>query len=218
RWKDKYKVLNLYGTYRLDIADSHHFKLMLGYNQEEFDRDRVSAQQGGLLVPDLANLSLGTEVMAANGSALLWSVQGYFGRFNYDYKNKYLLEVNARYDGSSRFPKDSRWGLFPSVSAGWYVSKESFFEPLRRVVSSFKLRASYGKLGNQNVGLYTFSQIMGLGQTTWLDNGTRMNYAGIPAPLPSAVSWESTRTIDLGVDLAFFNNRLNASFDWYEKN
>ena len=212
-----YNALNIYGTYSHNL-NNHHFKLLTGYNHEDYESDNILAEQGGLLFNDLANLNLGTDLLRADGSASIWVIKGYFGRFNYDYKNKYLLEVNARYDGSSRFPKDSRWGLFPSVSAGWYVSKESFFEPLRRVVSSFKLRASYGKLGNQNVGLYTFSQIMGLGQTTWLDNGTRMNYAGIPAPLPSAVSWESTRTIDLGVDLAFFNNRLNASFDWYEKN
>src|SRR5690606_18152954 len=97
----------------------------------------ILAEQGGLLFNDLANLNLGTDLLRADGSASIWVIKGYFGRFNYDYKNKYLLEVNARYDGSSRFPKDSRWGLFPSVSAGWYVSKESFFEPLRRVVSSF---------------------------------------------------------------------------------
>ncbi|HRO69202.1 MAG TPA: SusC/RagA family TonB-linked outer membrane protein, partial [Chitinophagaceae bacterium] len=212
-----YNALNVYGTYNTNL-ENHHFKLLLGYNHEDYESDNILAEQGGLLFNDLANLNLGTDLLRADGSASIWAIKGYFGRFNYDFKNKYLLEVNARYDGSSRFPKESRWGLFPSVSAGWYVSREKFWEPIRRVVSSFKLRTSYGKLGNQNVGLYTFSQILGLGQTTWLNNGTRLNYAGLPAPLPSAVSWESTRTVDLGVDLAFFNNRLTASFDWYEKN
>lgn len=218
RWKDKYKVLNLYGTYNLDIADEHNFKLMLGYNQEEFDRDRVAAEQGGLLVPDLANLSLGTEIMAANGSALLWSVQGYYGRFNYDYKNKYLLEVNARYDGSSRFPSDSRWGFFPSVSAGWQVNKESFWEPIKNTVSSLKLRASYGQLGNQSVGVNTFQQIMNAGRSSWLDSGERINYVSAPGSLPRVVSWETTSTLDFGADIGFLDNKLTASFDWYEKN
>ncbi|HEU4609918.1 MAG TPA: SusC/RagA family TonB-linked outer membrane protein, partial [Chitinophagaceae bacterium] len=197
---------------------NHHFKIMLGMNNEDYESDNLVAEQGDLLFNDLANLNLGTNLLRADGSASNWAIAGYFGRFNYDFKNKYLLEVNARYDGSSRFPKESRWGLFPSVSAGWYLSRENFWEPIKNVVSSFKLRASYGKLGNQNIGLYTFSQILGLGQTTWLENGARLNYAGLPAPLPSAVSWESTRTIDFGVDMAFFNNRLTASFDWYEKN
>ncbi len=212
-----YNALNIYGTYSKKLSD-HNFKLLLGFNHEDYESDNILAEQGGLLFNDLSNLNLGTELLRADGSASVWAIRGYFGRFNYDYKNKYLLEVNARYDGSSRFPQESRWGMFPSVSAGWYLSREKFWQPIRNTVSTFKLRASYGKLGNQNVGLYTFSQILGLGQTTWLNNGSRTNYAGLPAPLPGAVSWESTRTIDLGVDLGFLNNKLTASFDWYEKN
>src|SRR5690606_15931858 len=98
RWKDRYRALNVYGTYGFDLNKTHNFKLMLGYNQEDFDRDRVVAQQNGLLVRDLANLTQGTEMYNIDGSALLWAVQGYFGRFNYNFKEKYLLEVNARYD------------------------------------------------------------------------------------------------------------------------
>lgn len=217
RNRNYYNAMNIYGTYEKDLA-AHNFKLMLGHNREHYESDNVLAEQGGLLYNDLANLNLGTELLRADGSASLWAVQGYFGRFNYSFRNRYLLEVNARYDGSSRFPRDSRWGLFPSVSGGWYLSRESFWKPLSRAVSSFKLRASYGKLGNQNVDLYTFSQILGLGQSSWLDGGTRLNYAGLPAPLPGTVSWETTRTIDLGADLAFLRNKLTASFDWYEKN
>lgn len=217
RNRSYYRALNAYGTYAKEW-NSHHFKLMLGYNQEDYSSDNILAEQNGLLFNDLANLNLGTDVLTADGSASLWAVRGYFGRFNYDFKNRYLLEINARYDGSSRFPKESRWGLFPSISTGWYVSRENFWQPLRNAISSFKLRASYGKLGNQNIGLYTFSQILGLGQSDWLVNGSRINYAGLPAPLPSAVSWESTKTIDLGADLSFLHNKLSASFDWYEKN
>lgn len=217
RNRSYYKALNIFGTYKRDFKD-HHFKLMMGYNQEDYDSDNILAEQGGLLYDELANLNLGTEILRADGSGSLWAVKGYFGRFNYDYKNRYLLEVNARYDGSSRFPSESRWGMFPSVSAGWYVSREAFWEPIMDVVSNFKLRASYGKLGNQNVDLYTFSQILGLGQSSWLVDGTKLNYASVPAPLPSSVSWEKTKTIDFGVDLGFLNNKITASFDWYEKN
>lgn len=218
RNRNYYNSMNAYATYTKDLADKHHFKLMMGYNQEDYNEDNVLAEQGGLLINDLSNLNLGTEVLRADGSSSLWAVKGYFGRFNYDYKNRYLLEVNARYDGSSRFPNQSRWGLFPSVSAGWYLSREQFWKPLENIINSFKLRTSYGKLGNQNIGLYTFSQILGAGQSAWLVNGTKLNYASIPAPLPSAVSWESTTTIDFGVDMSFLKGKLTASFDWYEKN
>lgn len=217
RDRSYHNTLNIYGTYTKSLALDHHFKLMLGYNQEKYNSDNVSAEQGGLLINSLSNLNLGTNLLLADGSASVWSIQGYFGRFNYDFKNKYLLEVNSRYDGSSRFPGISRWGLFPSVSAGWYLSKEKFWDPLSNIVSSTKLRISYGKLGNQNIGLYTFSQILGLGQTAWLADGNRMVYVGAPAPLPSVVSWEETKTLDYGIDLGFLNNRLTASFDWYKK-
>lgn len=217
RWKDKYNALNIFGTYAFDIQNDHNFKLLLGYNQEDFERDRVTAQSDGLLVRDLANLGLGTQMYSIDGNALLWAVQGYFGRFNYDYKGKYLLEVNARYDGSSRFPDESRWGFFPSVSAGWQLNRENFWTPIQNTVSSMKLRASYGKLGNQTVDVNTFQQLMGLGQSSWLENGQRLNYASAPGPLPRVVTWETTKNINAGVDLGFLENKLQASFDWYQK-
>ena len=217
RWKDIYKALNIFGTYTMDIQREHNFKLLLGYNQENFDRDRIAAQSNGLLIRDLANLALGTEMYNIDGSALVWAVQGYFGRFNYDYKGKYLLEVNARYDGSSRFPSSSRWGFFPSVSAGWQLNREAFWQPIEQAVSSMKLRASYGELGNQTVDVNTFRQLMNVGQSGWLENGLRLVYAGAPGPLPRVVTWETTKSIDFGVDLGFFNNKLLATFDWYQK-
>jgi TonB-linked SusC/RagA family outer membrane protein len=217
RWRDYYNALNAFGTYSLTLGNKHNFKLMSGFNQEEFERDRVMAQQGGLLIRDLENLALGTELMAADGSSELWAVQGYFGRFNYDFDGKYLLEVNTRYDGSSRFPDESRWGWFPSVSAGWQVNRESFWEPLENAVSFFKLRASYGSLGNQNISTNTFQQTMSIGRSDWLDNGQRIIYASAPNPLPKVVSWETTSTINFGADLGFFRNRLMASIDVYEK-
>jgi len=217
RWKDKYNALNIFGTYSKRVSDNHNFKLLLGYNQEEFDRDRVAAQSNDLLIRDLANLALGTEMHLIEGSALLWAIQGYFGRFNYDYKDKYLFEINARYDGSSRFPKGEQWGLFPSFSAGWQISRENFWEPLAEYIPSMKIRASYGKLGNQSVGVDTFRQLMGLGRSSWLENGQRLTYAAAPNPLPRIVSWESTHSLNLGVDLGLLNNRLLISGDIFEK-
>lgn len=218
RNRNYYNALNVYGTYSKNLFhDEHHLKLLLGYNQEKFNADNITAQQGNLLINNLSSLNLGTNLLQATGSGSIWSVMGYFGRFNYDYKNKYLLEVNGRYDGSSRFPGVSRYGFFPSVSAGWYLSRENFFKPLKNTINTMKLRASYGQLGNQNIDLYTFSQILSTGQTGWLVNGSRLNYVGAPSPLPSVVSWENSKTIDFGVDLGFFHDKLTASFDWYQK-
>lgn len=211
-------AMNIYGTYNASLARKHNFKLMLGFNHEEFESDYVTAAQNGLLANNLANLNLGTEMYLADGEAETWAIQGYFGRLNYDFKNKYLLEVNARYDGSSRFPRDSRWGFFPSVSTGWYVSKEKFYAPLKEVMSSLKLRVSYGKLGNQNIDNNTFSQLLEPKQTTWLINNGKANFVEAPLPLPKVVSWENSRTIDFGADLGFFNDQFTVSFDWYEKN
>ncbi|SMO58463.1 TonB-linked outer membrane protein, SusC/RagA family [Fodinibius sediminis] len=219
RWKDYYKALNIYGTYTQGVAERHNFKLMLGFNQEVFDRDRVGARIEELLTKDKANLSFGTEMLDMSGSTLEWALQGYFGRFNYDYDDRYLLEVNTRYDGSSRFPEGNRWGLFPSVGVGWQVDNESFWRSsLANVVSSLKLRASYGKLGNQNVGVNTFRQLIGMGKKSWLVNGQEVNYARAPEPLPANIGWEKITSTNIGVDMGFVEDKLTTSLDLYERN
>jgi TonB-linked SusC/RagA family outer membrane protein len=218
RWKDRYNALNAFGTYSLSLADKHDFKLLLGYNQEDFDRDRIVAQGLGLVARDKANLGLSTEMLRIDGSAENWGVQGYFGRFNYNYDSKYLLEINARRDGSSRFPENSRWGFFPSVSVGWQMDKESFWTPpVENIISSLKLRGSYGKLGNQTVGINTFSELMRLGVSSWMVDGERIYYAGAPSPLPRNVTWETVKTVNFGVDIGFLQNKLAANFDLYQK-
>ncbi|MDR5591086.1 TonB-dependent receptor [Christiangramia sp. SM2212] len=218
RWKDNYTAINIYGTYTRDIADKHNFKLMLGFNQEEFDRDRVGMRIEDLLTQDKANIAFGTTMLDMEGSTLEWAIQGYFGRFNYDYDGKYLLEVNARYDGSSRFPEENRWGLFPSVGAGWIIDKENFWTPLEKAISSLKLKASYGKLGNQNVGVNTFRQLIGMGRTSWLFDGEQGNYARVPSPLPANIGWEKITSTNVGVDMGFLEDKLTASVEWYERN
>ena len=217
RWQYFSTFLNLYGTYSKQIQN-HHFKLMMGASQKYYERDRIMAEKDTLLDNSLSNLGIGTHLVQADGSALLYARRGYFGRFNYNYKGKYLLEVNARYDGSSRFPKENRWGFFPSVSAGWKISEEKFWQPIRSAVSSFKFRGSYGALGNQDVDIYSFVPTLGLGRLSWLDAGAnQLIYAGTPAPLPSHVGWETTKMLDFGVDIGFLDQHLSTSFDWYKK-
>lgn len=219
RWRNYYKVLNAYGSYNFSLGENtHNFKILAGYNKEDSERDRIQAESAGLLVRNLHNISTATEILEIDGSASAWAIEGYFSRFNYNYKNKYFLEVNARYDGSSRFPEESRWGLFPSASAGWQVNRENFWNSFNGVFSALKLRASYGELGNQSVGLNTFRRNMSVGVSSWLDNGTGITYARAPSALPSVVSWETTKSTNLGIDLGFFRNKLNINFDVYEKN
>lgn len=218
RWRYFPKTLNIYGSYSKSIAKKNNFKLMLGFNQHSFERRRVAVTKDTLLTPFLTNLRLATGLKSAEGSTLSYATRGYFGRFNYNYEDKYLLEVNARYDGSSRFPKDSRWGFFPSVSAGWRISDESFWEPIKNIVSSLKLRGSYGALGNQEVSVYSFTQLMSLNHNSWLDNsGHGLLYTSAPGPLPSNVSWETVKILDLGLDVGFLQDKISATFDWYVK-
>lgn len=219
RWKDKYNALNAFATYNLSVNNNHNFKLLAGYNQEEFDRDRIATTADDLLLEDLSNLALATTMNSISGSAMNWAVRGFFGRFNYDYANKYLLEMNARYDGSSRFPTDSRWGFFPSVSLGWQVDRENFWQDIKPYVSSFKLRGSYGKLGNQTVDVNTFKELMNVSRSNnWLNLGNPLIIAQMPAPLPSVVTWETTKSLNFGADIGVFKNKLFVNVDVFRKN
>lgn len=219
RWKDRYQALNFFGSYEKSIADRHNFKLMMGYNEEVFDRNRVGAQMEDFPVREKWMLDLGTEMYNIEGSSQDWGIQGYYGRFNYDFDDRYLLEINARYDGSSRFPTDDQWGFFPSGAIAWRMDSEEFWRPIKDIIPTAKLRASYGRLGNQTVGVNTFRELLGLGKTTWLnDQGEKMYYSRVPAPLPETIGWEKVTTKNIGLDFGLFGNKLTGAFELYERN
>ncbi len=212
-----YQAFNFYTSYAKLISDKHNFRLLAGYNYEDFNEDNITAEVGELFDPNFSSLNLGTELLRTLGGNSQWALQGVFGRFNYDFDRKYLLEVNARYDGSSRFPSETRYGFFPSVSLGWAASRENFWEPLQTTFSNFKVRASIGELGNQNIPLNTFSQLLSRGLTGWLEQGTQLNEVSAPSPLPANITWERIVTSNLGFDLGFFKNKLNFSLDMFRK-
>ena len=139
---------------------------------------------------------------------------------NYDFQEKYLVEANLRYDGSSRFRSDDRWGFFPSASLGWNIAREEFFQPATRIMNTLKLRASYGSLGNQNTtALYPTYTVMGTGTSDkWLMNGVKPNIAWAPALVSYDLTWEKIRTWNVGIDIGLFNNRLTGSFDYFIRN
>lgn len=217
REKTDYTALNVYGTYWGSIDNRHNYKIMMGYNREFSIYNQILGEKSDLLYQQISNFSVGTKNLTLTGSANHWSIEGLFGRLNYDFKERYLLEINARRDGSSRFPHNSRWGFFPSVSAGWYISREPFWDSMIHSINTLKIRVSYGKLGNQSVDLYTFLQTIPMAKTTWLFNGNREYFASVPSPLPSEVTWEETKSLDVGIDIGFLNNKLVSTFDWYEK-
>lgn len=218
---DNQHTVNLYGTYSQDF-NKHHVKLMTGFNQEVRTYTFNSGMVQNLLSEDLNQLDLGTGLEQAGGNSSRWALLGFFGRANYDFDNKYLIEFNGRYDGTSRFRPENRFGFFPSVSGGWRISQEDFFKPLRNVISEFKLRASYGTLGNQDVGsgasnLYPYIPVINTGLSNWISNGTQTQTLNSPSPVSPDFTWEKSATVDWGADVNFFKNQLQVSYDFYKR-
>lgn len=213
-----YKVFNIYGTYSDTFNSNHNVSAMGGFNYEtKFYKD-LRMTQTGLLSDDLDdfNLAKGEEIEIKGGKNK-YAIQGLFYRLNYDYAGKYLFETSARYDGSSRFKRGSRFAFFPSFSAGWRVSEEKFFTPLRNVVDNMKVRFSYGSLGNQQVGFYDYIQEIITSNTLnyTFNDGFKAPYAYESALNSDNLTWETVTTKNIGLDLGFLNNRLNAEMDYY---
>lgn len=216
-----YLAYNIYGTYKDTFADDHNVSATLGYNYESMKLKNIAVAGGELSSRDLDDLNLATTVVADgqySGGQNQYALDGIFGRFNYDYKGRYLFEASGRYDGSSRFARKSRWGFFPSASLGWRISEEQFFSPLRDVVDNLKLRASYGSLGNQNVSsYYTFLRLVSIKDFAdyTFGSGAVAKYSSLGDPIASDLTWEKANQYDLGVDYSMLNGRLNFTGDVY---
>ena len=227
--KNNFLNVNAYSKYNYSLNDSHNLALMVGIQFEDLKYTTFGLQRVGVIVDNLPVVDL-TSGLNNNGSASTpsvnggmseWSTAGYFGRFNYNYKGKYLMEANLRYDGTSRFREDTRWNWFPSFSAGWNVSREEFWGDLVNVIGTLKLRGSYGKLGNQNTNSwYPTYQIINVNASsgTWLQNGVRPNVAYSPNLISASLTWEKISTWDIGLDINALDNRLTGSFDYYSRN
>lgn len=219
---------NIYSTYTHILDSGHGFKVMLGFQSEQFWGDAFSADRNGIMVPgmDVIDVTNGTDgngktvAPGVAGNRNKWAVAGFFGRLNYDWKNRYLVELNYRYDGTSRFRKDKRWKSFPSFSLGWNIAQEEFWEDFSHILGTLKPRVSYGVLGNQNTtSWYPTYQTMPIGTANgaWLVNGQKPNTAYAPNIISSSLTWETVSTLDFGIDISMFNNRLTAVFDWYSR-
>ena len=210
-------VVNLYASAEKNINE-HYFKGLLGFNQEDYTLLKYWATlQSPLNILPVRSLGLGTGETTANDEDDKYALRSAFFRFNYDYNQKYLLEINGAYFLSSKFRKDNRLSIQPSVSAGWVMSNEDFFVPLRNSINHLKLRASYGTLGNQNIGSYDYLEKMSLGTLGYLLDGNMVSTASSPNPKSSNFTWEKATTIDLGLDLNLFDNQVTTTFDIYRR-
>ncbi|MFT2010107.1 TonB-dependent receptor [Pontibacter sp. 13R65] len=216
-------------TYEKSLSEVHNFKALAGYEQVSYRSRALSARRINSASPVLDELTAYT----ADNQALFfnhprlpgtpqpteWALQSYFGRLNYDYKGKYLVEANLRYDGTSRVSPGYRWGAFPSFSAGWLMSEEDFFRnTFGNTIGNFKLRASYGTLGNQNIGPYAYHNNLVINNVFYpFGNANMQQGAVVNLFVDQSIRWESTRMLDFGFDMDVKNGLLGITFDWYRK-
>lgn len=215
----QYLATNLYAEYENTIGGVHYLKVLAGYNYEESTWKRLITQRNGLIFEDAKdiNMALGQSITTEGGYEK-WNIQGGFSRINYIFKDKYLLEMNGRYDGSSKFPSNQQFGFFPSFSAGWRVSKESFWNVSDKIISDLKIRASYGSLGNGNIGSYQFLELFNITQSGRILNAVKPQTTRNPNVIPDNLTWETATTQNIGLDFSMISNRLRFVGDAYKRN
>ena len=195
--------------------DIHNVSLLLGVSSEFFSSNNFWAQNEGYLGNDLYELNAGSSNPVVFSTSNSSRLNSYFGRVGYNYKEKYLFEANFRYDGSSRFARNKRWGLFPSFSAGWRINREKWLEDVPWI-SDLKLRASWGQLGNERIGLFRYLNLVNLGQDYSFGNNVTSG-AAVTAYNDPNITWETTTISNVGLDAGILNNRLNLVLDVFKK-
>lgn len=220
-----YYSFNAYTDYENTFADKHYLKVMIGFNQELTKYSTFNGQRNDILNENLPSLSLGSGIHTVGQNGYEWALRGGFFRVNYIYNDRYLFEVNGRYDGTSRFPSDGRFVFLPSFSGAWRISEEPFMQGTRSWLDNLKIRATYGILGNQmissrdwsgNTKYYPYIPFMSNGTSQYWLFGNEYATTINPGNLVSAdLTWEKVSTLNFGLDASFFNQRLNTSFDYY---
>ena len=213
---------NLYSYLKYDLSlvdNAHNFSLMVGYNQESEKYETLNAYRKDFAF-DLPVLNAGgTADWSNSGGEEEWAIQSLFGRFNYDFKERYLFEANMRYDGTSRISDENRWGVFPSFSVAWRATEEEFIKNLNlNWLNNFKLRGSWGQLGNQNIGLYPYqAMISGVDDYPFTKTSDGVIIGDQQTAYANRnIKWETTTITDIGFDLQVFDG-LSVTFDWYKK-
>lgn len=217
--KENFLTANIYTDYFKQLG-KHYMKGMVGFNSELMKTRNLAGTMDDLITSGVPTLNTATGNPRTSGGYAHWATAGFFGRLNYNYDERFMAEVNLRYDGTSRFIGDKRWGLFPSFSAGWNIAREAFFSDLAPYISTLKVRGSWGQLGNMNTrAWYPFYQSMPVGTAngSWIIDGARPNSASAPGIVSSLMTWESVESWNIGLDWAALDNRLTGSFDYFKR-
>lgn len=216
--KTAYDAFNLYADYTLNLQDSHEIKTLIGVNSESSSRKYTEVSRDGLLFPDRPSftLSSGSNYETID-NITEWNTLGLFYRINYNYSSRYLLELNGRYDGSSKFPSMQRWGFFPSFSGAWNISHEPFWEVPEDIISFLKIRASWGSLGNGNIAPYLYLESMPVSLSNRIIKGGYVTQTKNPNVVPDGLTWEKAITANIGIELNLFKNRFKFTADVYSR-
>ena len=218
RQDTNYLSSNIYGEYTPKLGDDHTLKLLAGWNLETKKYRGTTIKREGLTVPSKPSFGLMDGLTSDPVvSGYDWSYVGAFFRANYGYQGKYLAEFSCRYDGSSKFPENSKWGFFPSASIGWRLSEEKFMEWSRNWLDNFKIRLSAGSMGNGNIDPYKYIDYMTIKTSTVVIGDALGSYTTAPGAIPLSLTWETATTYDVGFDMDLFRNRLSIGFDWYRR-
>lgn len=213
--KMNYLASNVYAEYSDKFADAHDLKIMAGFNYEKSLTKTLTVKRNNLLYESAASIALANGDITMSSGYSKWRIAGGFFRINYGFKDRYLIEVNGRYDGSSRFPTNQQWSFFPSTSIGWRIDQEPWFKVDENAISGLKLRASYGSLGNGNVAPYAYQEIFTVNQQARYAKGKIQSYVGVPRAIPSSLTWETATTANFGLDASFARGRLSFTGDYY---
>ena len=212
-------VANMFLNYNGSWS-GHNLNVMVGANLDKSEYEYLYYERHGMQDENLPELALCSEEYSYTHSHSHGGSAGIFARINYDYKGIYLLELSGRYDGSSKFPTHTQWAFFPSGSVGYRISEEGYFQEAKEYVSNLKLRASYGVIGNQEIGSNMFLETMSktTNGVSWLGTGSsKYDYFGTPKMVDPTLTWETIATTNVGIDLGFLKNELNVNFDWYQR-
>jgi TonB-linked SusC/RagA family outer membrane protein len=211
-----YKTLQQLVEYKTKIQE-HEFGILAGHSYEYTSTSLLSANRTGFNSNDLTQLNAGdASTQKNNGTAAEYALDSYFARANYNYKGRYLVEGTIRYDGSSRFPSNNKYASFPAVAIGWRISEESFLKDRLSWLTDLKLKASYGKLGNQNIGNYSYQNVLTSGFNYPIGGALSTGVANTTLNDPD-IHWETTRTKDIGIDAAFLKGKLSLSATYFDR-
>ena len=218
RHATQYQATNIYANYVKSFDFVHNFNFLVGYNYEQSEYKNLLARRNGIVFEEVQDLALAIgENIVTEGGYDRWRIAGGFFRVNYNFRERYLLEFNGRYDGSSKFPEHSQWAFFPSVSVGWRISEESFWNLDQTAISNLKVRASYGSLGNGSIQSYRFSERFSISQLDRIIGSSRPQRTTQPNVIPRSLTWETATIGNIGLDVVALSNRLNFTADVYRR-